>query len=42
MMPGHGSLPAMPGIHALLEMESSARRCTVVWRKATQIGVQFG
>jgi PilZ domain len=26
----------------LLEMESSARRCTVVWRKKTQIGVQFG
>lgn len=25
----------------LMEMESTARRCAVVWRKPTQIGVQF-
>ena len=25
----------------VLEMESVVRRCTVVWRKKTQIGVRF-
>jgi hypothetical protein len=24
-----------------MEMETAARRCVVVWRKATQIGVKF-
>jgi len=25
----------------LMEMESTTRRCAVVWRKPTQIGVDF-
>jgi hypothetical protein len=37
------NLATTPDIFSLLlEMESSERRCTVVWRKKTQIGVQFG
>ena len=26
----------------VLEMESAARKCTVVWRKDRQLGIQFG
>lgn len=37
------NLATTPDIFTLLlEMESSERRCTVIWRKKTQIGVQFG
>jgi hypothetical protein len=37
------NLATTPDIFSLLlEMETSERRCTVVWRKKTQIGVQFG
>ena len=37
------NLATTPDIFSLLlEMELSERRCTVVWRKKTQIGVQFG
>ena len=37
-----GNLAGAPEKFMLvLEMESTARRCTVVWRKKTQIGVRF-
>ncbi|MEH2498750.1 hypothetical protein V1294_005229 [Bradyrhizobium sp. AZCC 1678] len=36
------NLAAIPdSFQLLMEMESTARRCAVVWRKPTQIGVQF-
>jgi hypothetical protein len=36
------NLAAIPDSFSLLmEMESKARRCAVVWRKPTQIGVEF-
>jgi PilZ domain len=36
------NLAAIPDSFTLvLEMETAARRCAVVWRKATQIGVEF-
>jgi hypothetical protein len=36
------NLAAIPdSFNLLMEMESTARRCAVVWRKPTQIGVEF-
>jgi hypothetical protein len=36
------NIAAIPDNFSLLmEMESKARRCAVVWRKPTQIGVEF-
>ena len=36
------NLAAIPdSFNLLMEMESKARRCAVVWRKPTQIGVEF-
>jgi PilZ domain-containing protein len=36
------NLAAIPdSFNLLMEMESTTRRCAVVWRKPTQIGVQF-
>jgi len=36
------NVAAIPdSFNLLMEMESTTRRCAVVWRKPTQIGVQF-